>query len=113
MLRLDPGSPVTVLPEAGIDRPAAPLYRAEPVDSYFMKRIEGLALLYHRPSGSTHLLDSPLPEILELLAAGPCDVAMLTRHLCERLDIAEDEEALMVVSARLGELAGIGLVSIA
>jgi PqqD family protein of HPr-rel-A system len=102
-----------VLRETGIDRPAAPLYRAEPVGSYVMQRIEGLALLYHRPSGSTHLLDSPVPEILELLAAGPCDAAMLTLHLCERLDLTEDEEALMVVSTRLGELAGIGLVSIA
>jgi PqqD family protein of HPr-rel-A system len=102
-----------VLRETGIDRSTAALYRAEPVDNCVMRCVEGLALLYHRPSGSTHLLDSPVPEILELLAAGPCDAAMLTRHLCERLDLAEDEEALMVVSARLGELAGIGLVSIA
>lgn len=76
-----------------------------------MTRVEGLVLLYHRPSGATHLLDSPAPEILDLLAEQPCDAATLTHRLCELIDVVDDAEARTVVSARLDELAAIGLVT--
>lgn len=75
--------------------------------------IDGMTLLFHRPSGTTHFLDSPVPEMLALLAAAPMDAARLTAALCARLGLGEDEEARAVVEARLAELLGAGLVQVA
>jgi PqqD family protein of HPr-rel-A system len=86
------------------------LYRAEPADSCRIMNVEAMALLYHRPSGVTHLLASPLPEMLALLREVPCDANILTERLCHRLAIPCDEEARTVVTERLVELAAIGLV---
>ena len=86
------------------------LYRAEPADSCRIVEADGMTLLYHRPSGMTHLLSSPAPEILDLLREVPSDAQILTERLCHRLDMACDHEALMVVTARLEELVGTGLV---
>lgn len=72
--------------------------------------IDGMTLVFHRPSGTTHFLDSPVPEMLELLSAEPMDAARLTTALCARLDLTEDAEARTVVATRLIELAAIGLV---
>ena len=41
--------------------------------------LEGLTLLYHRPSGITHVLLPPAPEILDALAEGPADAAAIAR----------------------------------
>lgn len=69
-----------------------------------------MTLVFHRPSGTTHFLDSPVPEMLALLADRPMDAARLTAALCARLALREDEEARAVVEARLAELVGVGLV---
>ncbi|SDC87347.1 PqqD family protein, HPr-rel-A system [Sphingomonas sp. YR710] len=111
MLRLDSNAALNGLGQRNIERSTSLIYRTDSLDACVVTRVEGLVLLYHRPSGATHLLNSPAPEILDLLAAEPCDAATLTRRLCETLGASEDEDALMVVSARLGELAEIGLVS--
>jgi PqqD family protein of HPr-rel-A system len=78
-----------------------------------MHPIDGMTLVFHRPSGTTHFLDSPVPEMLALLAASPMDAARLTAALCARLGQGEDEEALAVVEARLADLVGVGLVQVA
>lgn len=72
--------------------------------------MDGLLLLFHRPSGVTHFLDSPIPEMLDLLTESPCDAATLTMRLCARLNLTCDEEAHAVVKTRLAELAAVGLV---
>lgn len=69
-----------------------------------------MTLVFHRPSGITQFLASPAPEMLALLAETPMDAGSLTRRLCEQLDIPEDDEALIVVEARLAELVASGLV---
>ena len=72
--------------------------------------IDGLMLVFHRPSGTTHFLTSPMPEMLAVLAEAPSDATELCRTLCERFELTHDDEALMVVEARLGELIASGLV---
>ncbi|MDB5685851.1 MAG: HPr-rel-A system PqqD family protein [Rhizorhabdus sp.] len=72
--------------------------------------VEGLTLLFHRRSGTTHILNIPMPEMLALLADTPCDAATLTGRLCAQLDLTCDDEARQVVEARLSELSDIGLV---
>jgi PqqD family protein of HPr-rel-A system len=86
------------------------LYRAEPIDSCRMMEVEGMTMLYHRPSGVTHLLISPMPDMLELLREVPCNAIILAERLCHRLGLQADEEAQAVVAERLKELTAIGLV---
>ena len=74
--------------------------------------IDGLMLVFHRPSGSTHFLVSPMPEMLALLAETPLTATALCRTLCERFALPHDDEALVVVQARLGELIACGLVQV-
>lgn len=69
-----------------------------------------MTLVFHAPSGITQFLVSPAPEMLALLAEAPMDAAGLTRRLCEQLCIPEDDEALIVVEARLAELIASALV---
>lgn len=72
--------------------------------------IDGMMIVFHRPSGTTHFLASPMPEILAILAAAAMDAPTLCRHLCDQMELPADEEAHVVVEARLGELVASGLV---
>ena len=72
--------------------------------------VEGFAVVYHPPSGATHLLGPPVPEILGVLtpAHGPATVADIVARLAARFDL--DGDAAAVVAARLAELETAGLV---
>ena len=48
-------------------------------------RAEGLTLLFHRPSGTTHVLLPPAPECSTLLAEGPADADALAARIAARL----------------------------
>lgn len=71
--------------------------------------LESLVAVYHRPSGETHLLAQPLPEILLALDEGEADVD----ELLHRLGIAASPKARTALTARLEELAASGLVQAA
>jgi len=88
----------------------ATIYRTDFPGSCRVHPIDGMTLVFHRPSGATHFLDSPVPEMLELLAETPDDIEGLTRRLCARLGTTDDDEARTVVGTRIAELVAIGLV---
>ena len=68
-----------------------------------------LEAIYHRPSGQTHIVSEPLPEILACLGHGPMTADALISRLFEGARITTlDMQALV---ARLTELEAIGLVS--
>ena len=91
----------------------AALYRTDFPNHCRTHAIDGMTLVFHRPSGATHFLTSPVPEMLALLAEAPIDAPGLSRRLCEQLGIEADDEALTVVEARLAELVASGLVQAA
>ena len=83
-------------------------YRAAAPETLRIVPLDALTLVYHRASGITHIVDSPVPEILEILADGPLTAPVLLALLGETFDLADaDPEAL---AARLDELAAVGLV---
>jgi PqqD family protein of HPr-rel-A system len=83
-------------------------YQAAPPETLRIVPLDALTLIYHRSSGITHIVDSPVPEILETLADGPLAPPELLVRLGEAFDLADaDPEAL---AARLDELAAVGLV---
>lgn len=85
-------------------------YRTDYPDSCRIMWVDGLALIFHRPSGTTHFLDTPMPDMLALLADKPDNAAGLAERLCARLDLMSDDEAREVVLHRLTELSDAGLV---
>jgi PqqD family protein of HPr-rel-A system len=87
-----------------------PVFHAEAQDANPVAEIDGIMLLFHRRSGETHFLASPLPEMLALLAEHPCNADALAERLARQLDVPCDDEARIVVAARLEELRGAGLV---
>jgi PqqD family protein of HPr-rel-A system len=75
------------------------------------RQIDGLALIYHRPSGRTHILSSPLPEILDAFAEGPADREALAARLLDQFAMAESGDAFAEsLTARLDELVDMGLL---
>jgi PqqD family protein of HPr-rel-A system len=65
---------------------------------------ETLTLIYHRPSGATHVVAPPVPAILDAL-----DRPMTARALAAQLGFS-DGEAVTLLSERLAELVDAGLV---
>ncbi|MBV8686984.1 MAG: HPr-rel-A system PqqD family peptide chaperone [Alphaproteobacteria bacterium] len=88
---------------------AGPLYIADPADCVRAVPLEGLTALYHRPSGTTHILAPPAPQILEVLAGSPADADEVAERLARRFDLAS-EDAGAAIAARLSELEAAGLV---
>jgi PqqD family protein of HPr-rel-A system len=84
-------------------------YAADPPEASARVEIEGLTLLYHRPSGTTHILAPPAPEILDALAAAPLGAEAVAARLAERFELGADDPAA-AVAARLAELEAAGLV---
>ena len=84
-------------------------YIADGPDAVRIVELDGLTVLYHRPSGTTHILAPPAPEILEALGAGPADSDELLGRIRERFEI-DAEDAAQAIAARLAELEAAGLV---
>jgi PqqD family protein of HPr-rel-A system len=84
-----------------------PRYEADLPDVVRSVELEGLTLLYHRPSGATHVLAPPAPQILDVLREGAASLSELQARMAARFDLAGGEEEL---AARLAELEAAGLV---
>ena len=88
---------------------SAPVYIADPPDQRTAVVLESLVAVFHAPSGATHLLAPPAPEILAVLAAGPADADTILLRLRETHELSgEGDEA--AIAARLDELEASGLV---
>ena len=85
---------------------AGPVYIADPAAARSSVALDGLSVLFHEPSGMTHILAAPAPEILHALGEGPADAAELLRRLRTRFDFEEEG----AIDARLAELEEAGLV---
>jgi PqqD family protein of HPr-rel-A system len=86
---------------------AGPSYIAD--QEFQLKKVEldGLTALFHIPSGMTHIVAPPAPQILEALAGSPADLTELALRLSRNFDVDGAEDAL---AARLDELEAAGLV---
>ena len=85
------------------------VYIADPPEARIAITLETLVAVFHVPSGATHLLASPAPEILAALDEGPADADTILRRLraTHDLDAVDAREA---IEARLAELEASGLV---
>lgn len=85
---------------------AGPLYIADPEDALRSVPLDGLCALFHAPSGTTHIVAPPAPEILAALREGPADAAELLHRLRRHFECDGGE----AIHARLAELEAAGLV---
>ena len=86
---------------------AGPRYIADPPELHLKVELDGLTALFHVPSGMTHIVAPPEPQLLEVLGAGPADA----EELAERLGLSfRIEGGAEQMEARLAELEAAGLV---
>ncbi|MEQ1540519.1 MAG: HPr-rel-A system PqqD family peptide chaperone [Sphingorhabdus sp.] len=86
------------------------LYQAEPADQRLIEPLDVITLIYQRRSGITHMVAEPVPEILASMGDAAMDAANVLERLSAQFDLGDADDAIAVVSARLEELADLGLV---
>lgn len=86
-------------------------YRREPDGAVVVRPLDGITLFYHRPSGQTHMVVSPVPEIFAAMDADAAiDVETVHDRLARSFDLGEAEAANAAIAAHLEEMAALGLV---
>ena len=86
-------------------------YRAAPKDDLIWHDLDSMMLLYHRPSGITHMLADPAPAIIEVMDNAPLTAGEIAARLTALFDLETGVDAEDIVIARLDELRTLGLVS--
>ena len=87
---------------------AEPRYRAPATEALRIVPLDELVAIYHRPSTQTHLVVSPVPEMLEALGEEGATAEQLLTRLTDLYDMPDADGAALV--ARLDELVETGLV---
>ncbi len=82
-------------------------FAAPPPGACVREDAEGLTLLYHRPSGQTHILIEPAPQILSALAGAALTEAELLAALTLDFEVTQAD----LIGERLAELIAAGLVT--
>jgi PqqD family protein of HPr-rel-A system len=86
---------------------AGPRYIADPEGLIRRVELDGLTASVHIPSGMTHIVAPPAPQIIDALAGSSADAEELAERLSASFEIEGGEEAM---AARLAELEAAGLV---
>ena len=85
-------------------------FRAAPADALRIEPLGQLTAIFDRRSMQTHLVVSPVPEILDAMGADACTAARVAERLAATFDLGGAEEAQPILAVRLSELAAMGLV---
>ena len=88
-----------------------PAYRAAPPGALRVEPLGELTAIFDRRSMQTHLVVSPMPEILAAMGAADCDTATLAARLAESFDFDGADDVQSILAERLSELAAMGLVA--
>ncbi len=86
-------------------------YRAAPKDDLIWHDLDSMTLLFHRPSGITHMLADPAPAIMEVMQDSSLTASEIALLLIAQFEIESAADAENIVLARLEELSGLGLVA--
>ena len=86
-------------------------YRAEDASNLVIKPLDNLSLIYHLRSGTTHIVAPPVPEMLGAMGCDLLGVEEILERLSQQFELGDEAESLAaIVTARLKELAALGLV---
>ena len=85
-------------------------YCREERDAIAACALDDITLLYHRPSGQTHMVISPVPEILDALdEAVPSTAAEVHDRLADRYELGDADGVIALIDSHLAELTALGL----
>jgi PqqD family protein of HPr-rel-A system len=90
--------------------PAEARYRAVAASDLVRVELDALTAVFDRRSGQTHLLASPLPELLAALGEGEWTLDAFAAQLASKFDLSSDGNAAALVRGHLNELVALGLV---
>ena len=85
------------------------IYRAPPPSALLVQPLDAFTAIFHRPSGTTHLLVAPAPQILEALSGEGMSLDALLESLAAAYELADADRTAL--AARLDELVAAGLVA--
>ena len=91
---------------------AGPRYVADAPDRVRAVELDGLTASFHAPSGQTHILAPPAPQILEVLQEEPGNVDEILARISALFAVVWEEGsgAGEALRARVAELEAAGLV---
>ena len=98
----------TVRRHAQHERGGGGAYVAAEASTLRIAPLDTLTAIYHRASGITHIVDSPVPELLTALRE-PRTLDDLLAHLATEYELHDADPAAL--TERLAELEAAGLVS--
>ena len=98
--------------ESGNSFNQEPLYSGLSADDYRIVELDGLWALFDRRSGQTHLVASPMPELLSIMGDNPKSINDLLADLAQKFELPQGEDHAASLTARLEELAALGLVEL-
>lgn len=87
---------------------AATRYRAPPAAALRLEPLDLLVAVYHRRSGATHMVASPVPEILAALEPAPLALDALLLRLADEFHVVDAD--IDVLAERVEELEAAGLL---
>jgi PqqD family protein of HPr-rel-A system len=85
-----------------------PLFAGPAQNGLVSSALGDMTALYHRKSAITHLVVEPVPQILELLSAGPLSAPAIL----DGLGLVQDSDSLAALFARLDEMEKSGLIEL-
>ncbi|MEC3910647.1 HPr-rel-A system PqqD family peptide chaperone [Sphingobium sp. CR2-8] len=87
------------------------VYRRDVEDTVAACVLDDLTLFYHRRSGQTHMVISPVPEIWDHMADGaPVTAQAMHDRLSRDYDLGPVDDAIAEIGAHLDALVALGLV---
>ena len=87
----------------------SPTFKAGQGDRLLVEPLDQMTLIYQRRSGITHIVAEPIPEILAVMGDEFLSAEDVAARLASSFEL-DASNATAIVSARLEELAALGLV---
>ena len=87
----------------------SPTFKAGQSDGLLVEPLDQMTLIYQRRSGITHIVAEPIPEILAVMGDEFLSAEQVAARLANSFEL-DASDATMIVSARLEELAALGLL---
>jgi len=85
-------------------------YRAANPNDLILHELDSMTLVFHKPSGITHVVADPVPAILEVLEGRVLSAGDVGNALSNNFQLDDETELEAIVLARLEELCDLGLV---
>lgn len=88
----------------------SPHFRVANPNVFVLHTLDMMTLVFHKPSGLTHIVADPIPAILEVMQDGVFTPNEVVKALKNGFELEEGTDVENIVLARLDEMHILGLV---